>query len=524
MKLIKIGSDPSCNIVLNSEYVSAHHADLTILDNGDIFIEDKDSTNGTFLGKKKLNPLQEVQVRRGDLIKLGDETLVWSLVPSPADNSKYKTIVNIGANLRNDIVIDNNRTVSRYHASLKITPKGKSFIVDNGSKNGTIVNGNRIAPDRPVQIKRDDIILCGSEDVTERLKMYIASPTYTIILKSLLGVALIALLVGIGIFAWTRIKPVKSLIQPDEYLNSVVYVLADYYYEVKVKDNPLTVDQNKEILIKRTSPQPYQATAFFLDREGRLGTNRHVALPWAEEYRELDNEALRASYNEWLVNELNVSDFDPSNKWSCMQVYNKLKKTELGQILMNESTSFQELKTKIERIRKSEIIIEGAITNMMVGYPGQNYTHIDEFERCSVIEVSDSKDIDLAILQLNKKQTPSTVKHCINPLESYTEKITPMAQQLYTIGYPNGILWALDGSTHSLEPQLKETKCSKNPGKYVFEFDASSVGGSSGSPVITEKGELIGVLSSGYIGTTVTKAVLAKYLKQMYSDAVDSLN
>ena len=70
MKLIKIGSDPTCNIVLNSEYVSAHHADLTILDNGDIFIEDKDSTNGTFLGKKKLNPLQEVQVRRGELSKL----------------------------------------------------------------------------------------------------------------------------------------------------------------------------------------------------------------------------------------------------------------------------------------------------------------------------------------------------------------------------------------------------------------------------------------------------------------------
>ena len=39
MKLLKIGSSPSCNVVIGSPYVSGVHAELTLLDNGEIFIE-----------------------------------------------------------------------------------------------------------------------------------------------------------------------------------------------------------------------------------------------------------------------------------------------------------------------------------------------------------------------------------------------------------------------------------------------------------------------------------------------------
>ena len=58
MKLIKIGSSSSCDIVLHSEYVSGHHADLLILDDGQVTIEDRGSTNGTFVGtnQKRINP------------------------------------------------------------------------------------------------------------------------------------------------------------------------------------------------------------------------------------------------------------------------------------------------------------------------------------------------------------------------------------------------------------------------------------------------------------------------------------
>ena len=81
MKLLKIGSSPSCNVVIGSPYVSGVHAELTLLDNGEIFIEDKNSTNGTFVNGQKLTPNVETAVRRGDKITLGNVDLQWHQVP-----------------------------------------------------------------------------------------------------------------------------------------------------------------------------------------------------------------------------------------------------------------------------------------------------------------------------------------------------------------------------------------------------------------------------------------------------------
>ena len=90
-------------------------------------------------------------------------------------------------------------------------------------------------------------------------------------------------------------------IKPEQVRPTVVYVRAAYHYEVTIEDNPL-VGEAKELLVKTTSAQPYQATAFFIDEEGRMATNRHVALPWDEAYREEgETEALREAYKTWLL-------------------------------------------------------------------------------------------------------------------------------------------------------------------------------------------------------------------------------
>lgn len=49
MKLVKIGRAQGCNIQINNPVVSGLHAELLILDDGKIFIEDKSSTNGTYV-------------------------------------------------------------------------------------------------------------------------------------------------------------------------------------------------------------------------------------------------------------------------------------------------------------------------------------------------------------------------------------------------------------------------------------------------------------------------------------------
>ena len=40
MKLIRIGSSPTSDLQLTSSYVSSTHAEITLLDGGDIILED----------------------------------------------------------------------------------------------------------------------------------------------------------------------------------------------------------------------------------------------------------------------------------------------------------------------------------------------------------------------------------------------------------------------------------------------------------------------------------------------------
>ena len=169
MKLLKIGRSATNNIVLNSGKVSTLHAELILLDSGEMLLIDKGSTNGTFVNGNQITPDVEVPVKKGDLIRFADEELNWHKVPPCDDVSKYKKVVNIGKSFRNDIIIDSS-FVSRFHASLVITKDNKAFIKDSSSVNGTKVNGVKIQPGKDVRIRKGDVVICGDIDVTEQLK------------------------------------------------------------------------------------------------------------------------------------------------------------------------------------------------------------------------------------------------------------------------------------------------------------------------------------------------------------------
>ena len=78
MRLLKIGRDASCDLVLHSDKVSSLHAEMTVLNNGDILLEDKNSRNGTFLMNKPIKAGTTVSVRRGDAIRFGYPQIYYS--------------------------------------------------------------------------------------------------------------------------------------------------------------------------------------------------------------------------------------------------------------------------------------------------------------------------------------------------------------------------------------------------------------------------------------------------------------
>ena len=142
MRLLKIGREAGNDIVLHSDKVSSLHAEITLLDSGDIQLEDKNSRNGTYIMNQRIAPGKPVNIRRGDAVRFADVELQWSQIPMPEDNSAYKAIYGIGSNFQNDLQISG-ATVSRYHATIKIGRDKKVYIVDH-SKNGTTVNSVKI--------------------------------------------------------------------------------------------------------------------------------------------------------------------------------------------------------------------------------------------------------------------------------------------------------------------------------------------------------------------------------------------
>ncbi|WP_293711364.1 FHA domain-containing protein [uncultured Parabacteroides sp.] len=520
MKLLTIGRSPSCNIVLNSEKVSSLHAEITVLDNGDIFLEDKNSTNGTFVGNNKINSNAEVPIRRGDYIRFANVELQWALVPAPEDNSRYKAIYNIGSNYRNEIHLEGS-TVSRFHGSLKITKDDKAFLIDH-SKNGTTVNGVKILSGKEYRVKKGDVVSCGGVSVD--ISKYIPSSNW---IKIVAGVAIAAALAGVVFLAISGMKPPVR-----EYASASTYVYAYYYYQVEFIDDPfqfgpLTVDATYTVSDKY--PIPYSGTAFFLDRKGRMGTNRHVAVPWEyikEKEKEQISQSIATIKEEQIpVNQIKYSEDldrlggDPKQELKLGTIVRALIVSELNQGIPT-SVVLNKYNGLINRFKTSPIKITGRMAYMAVGYAKRNYSSEAEFDRCTVVAESGDKDIDLAILQLNTKKTPENVEliYDIKKARINSKELNPQEESLYTIGYPAGLLMALTKDHQGIEPEIRELKCSKTPGKYNFEFQGESIGGASGSPIFDKKGKLVGVLWGGWTtGATFGLACHIKYLKEMYN-------
>ncbi len=519
MKLIKIGRSSSCNMVLPSDRASSLHAELLVLDNGEIYLEDKNSTNGTFVGNKRITANSEIQVRRGDYIRFADVELNWAFVPTPDKKGNFKSIINIGTHHRNDITITG-AFASRFHAVLKIAKNGKVFIRDNGSRNGTVVNGAKINPNQDVRIKRGDQIVCGDTDITEEVKAILPNPFGWV--KTLATACLaVALLIG-GYYL------IKELLDggggPEKYRPAVVYVRACYHPVAIIEDNPMPGVFPGEIEL-HSAQNHYQATAFFIDRQGHMATNRHVAQPWAQEYsdEQIDNH-IRGEVKMAIEQMIPVSEIRTSS-----DSY-RLQQTELGESILaiatlkypgNVDAARRHANTIIRRLKNSPIKITGKLDYITVGYPGRYYTHTDEFDRCYVVTTSDTDDKDIAILQLNNKKTPSDIPYIFDVKRFREDRLEPLKDELYVIGYPHGLQWNMDEHSRSLEPIIRETKCSRVPSRYSFECQAETGSGASGSPIFDKKGCLVGIhWGSMNGGATYGLACQARYLKDLYDTEI----
>lgn len=519
MKLLKIGRDPGCDIVLRSSNASALHAEITLLNNGDILLEDKHSRNGTYIMNRPIKPGVQVSVKRGDAIRFADVELLWSQVPMPEDLSGYKAVYGIGTSMRNDIQLSGN-TVSRYHATLKIDRKGKAYLQDH-SKNGTTVNGQPLGHGQTRMVKRGDAVVCGGVPIG--IDQFLPSNPWPAVLR--IAACLIGVLVcGYAAYIlWPRLYPPKTDTAME---NASACVYGGYYFTATLKDNPFkgkgllpdewtfgrSARDGKLVCLDTKEychdgkacyadiiPFEYTGTAFFISEHGELGTNRHIAVPWAsnsERIRQYSNEI--KNYVSYAVK--NSAEFA---SWL---------------------TSSSQLEEEAQAMRSivSNIEIDGKHVYLGIGLTGSKVDNVNDLQSAQVIAESGDADKDVALIRLKSRKTPDYIikMGAIYDIEHarVDEMSLKISERFTIVGYPMGeIVTSQSFDGKELHPTTHQTSLSKMADDNKIQIQAVGIGGQSGSPVCDSKHRLVGVLCSGFTGTEVTYCCNIKHLVELYN-------
>lgn len=478
MKLIVVGSSPQSNIYLNSQYVSGYHAEIILLDNGDIFLCDKNSSNGTFLNGSKISPGVEVLVPRGSNVVFADTPLDWSRVPDIRMDKQAKKIISIGSHPRNQIHVAGDK-VSRFHATIKQNTDGKWYIMDH-STNGTMINNIRIPKETPVKIKGKDDIKCAGIPVPNPVPVKSNWWKYTI-------AAVLACLVVVGAALLLK-NGIQGPKDGDrlytEYSHSTVLIYMGYHYKITAGSLDLKdAFGSDEFIVKDNRLQPFSgnsqesfATGFYISQDGLIATNLHVARPWLFDRNVQPVEDL---VRVWLNNLSKTSNSNYANYIS-------------------------------------QVHVEGVVDFMYAIPHGQ---YFDGHNSMSCIEVNSSKDteIDVAILRAmlpGNKLQEGTIS--INIRSIPDKKNYKPGTKLATIGFPMATALQ-DVQKKTLEAIYAEGTMSASNNEYDFGHTATSTNGASGSPVFNNKGQLIGLISSGY-GNGYNFAVRAEYIKKLLDE------
>jgi FOG: FHA domain len=83
---LSIGRDISSDVAIVDSKVSRNHASITARD-GKLFIEDHNSTNGTYVNGEKLSPSTATELKIGSNFSVGDSTILVGEEPAPNENA-----------------------------------------------------------------------------------------------------------------------------------------------------------------------------------------------------------------------------------------------------------------------------------------------------------------------------------------------------------------------------------------------------------------------------------------------------
>lgn len=328
-----------------------------------------------------------------------------------------------------------------------------------------------------------------------------------------------------------------------EISSGVVLVQNQSYYEVDLSNGEKIFFSNydeqdgiKGIATEEDSVEVVTSfgTGFFISKDGQIVTNAHVVSNTVADKDVTKSvskivDALKkitlAMYNEYTEKyEAAVQAYNYANYSDDFSYEEFYKIRDIKDALDEKRREYAETYNGLDEInaRDSEIKYHNKIS---IAYNDTYVTSTTDFVSCVLTNID--SEHDLAILQLKDKKTPEG-KYIFevadeDPLEAYSwkENITKKISEdknskLFMTSFNLGPTLAL--TKEGIKSQFNSGSISQRTNERIM-YSIPTLPGSSGSPVVNLRGQLVAINYAGLNGTqNFNYGIRVKYLKELIEE------
>ena len=349
------------------------------------------------------------------------------------------------------------------------------------------------------------------------------------------------LLFFVGVFLCSCNKTEKEI--NDLYSSGVVLVQNSGYYELKIDDELSVYFSNyseegdlenftfdKDSIVVATS----YGTGFFVSEFGEIVTNHHVVASTVLEkeaskslkkmFKAVKEECL-VEYNEYnnlMAELLNITTKYERNYSATGYIsendYNTYQNASNYVKMCKEKLEYCEfLYRLVDNIDMSDAELKYA-NKVSIAYNDEYITSATDFVPC-VVKKTDEKN-DLAIIQLSSKKTPEdkAIFEILdeNPMETSSLFYPGKNDKLIMIGFNLGPALAL--TENGVLSQCTSGMITQERDN-CYMYSIPSLHGSSGSPVVNQKGELVAINFAGLDFTqNFNYGIKVDFLRRLYNN------